>query len=43
MMAMVQVIQHLFREMIATYAQVTKQVGILPKALNMISLSKGKG
>jgi hypothetical protein len=43
MMAMVQVIQHLFREMIATSTQVTQQVGILLKALNMKSFSKGGG
>jgi hypothetical protein len=43
MMAMVQVIQHLSREMTATYAQVTQQVGILPKALNIKSFSKGGG
>ncbi len=43
MMAMVQVIQHLFREMTSAFAQVTQQVGIQPKALNMKSFSKGRG
>jgi hypothetical protein len=42
MIVMVQVIQHQSREMTATSAQITQQVGILPKVLNMKLFSKGK-
>ncbi len=43
MMPLVQIIQHFFKDMTTTYAQVTQQVGILPKALNTKSFSKGGG